>query len=939
MATGEVILSGTPFGTAGTFGTSLANLFDGDNHTTYTSFPLSQSSMGIDAGAPCVLTRIRLSPAGGAEDRVIGAQIQGNTDMGFTQFSFVQGQLNAQLASGFLTCTLLSPNTASNCLVVFLLTDGVFTSITDTATNSYTQITSAVGNTFTMYAFLCSNIANSSSNTVTTNLTGGTYSSMMVAEYTGVVTSSTVDAFSTNAGSSGTSSTVSCTTTNNNDVLLCATAGPGVSTIQAGTGYTQRISYAMGHQNGSGNSNSGLQDRFISTTGLQTATASWMGGGEWQTVLLALKATVGSPTTLLTISSRAVTGKLFNEYPLSSPPAYRYYRYLAPSGSFGDVADIDFLTTYTAGVIAQCCTPTISPPGGDFDEPIVVRLACITTDAVFYYTLDGTSPTTGSTLYTGPFVISTNCTLSVIATSVNVSNSRIVTSLFHVPSAFVSTDPINDNRNYPTGFCCTAPDSFYDPIGKWWWMYGMNLDQTGVFTHGYIGNNIYKSPDLRNWTYVGVCFNPATSDDGSTNSNFRYRSGVLYNVLTSTYVWWVAGTAVTEVWTAPTPSGPFTVVATFTTILSLQQEGDTYLFLDPADGVTAYLIKEVGSSDTTIIIARLTPDYRNVDGVHFVSYSNSNSSPFGQKSEGYSMFYNNGHYFWMASGYTIWQPNKNLCVSNTTGPLGSWGAPFNPFQNVSVPQTAAEIAIGTTPTYLIAYDSQNSKPFQIPGRNAFIWTGDRYDTGLNNPTFTSMTANFYNYRRLTLPMVFPTPSTVSITWNNNWSLDGTFPTISGSPTAPTGLSVTSTAHWTNNETGGYALYIDNSNTPDFATVISEVLPYGTTTFTITAQPGTYYRIRTVNASGTSLSNIYPTPPPPVIPPATTGSPYGKDPYYDILLRSILRVKNTEALTYPEQTQTEPHSLTHGISPANDVPPEFQNEYVKLYILAEYKYRV
>jgi Concanavalin A-like lectin/glucanases superfamily len=77
----------------------------------------------------------------------------------------------------------------------------------------------------------------------------------------------------------------------------------------------------------------------------------------------------------------------------------------------------------------------------------------------------------------------------------------------------------------------------------------------------------------------------------------------------------------------------------------------------------------------------------------------------------------------------------------------------------------------------------------------------------------------------------------------------------------------------------------------------------------------------------------------ILPGQPTGTPYGNFSYYDQLMRTVLRVKNTEALEFPIQTETEPRTLTHGVSPANDIPPEFQNEYVKLYKLSEYSYRI
>src|ERR1700704_6368188 len=93
MASGEVLLNGTQLGTAGTSGNVLANLLDSNNLTDWGTSTPNGSWAGIDAGSPCVLTRVRLTAFGGYEDYVVGAKLQGSSSATFSGVGFVQGNV------------------------------------------------------------------------------------------------------------------------------------------------------------------------------------------------------------------------------------------------------------------------------------------------------------------------------------------------------------------------------------------------------------------------------------------------------------------------------------------------------------------------------------------------------------------------------------------------------------------------------------------------------------------------------------------------------------------------------------------------------------------------------------------------------------------------------------------------------------------------------
>lgn len=63
----------------------------------------------------------------------------------------------------------------------------------------------------------------------------------------------------------------------------------------------------------------------------------------------------------------------------------------------------------------QAPTPTFSPEPGTYPDMVKVSLYCTDTDAVIYYTLDGTTPTTGSTVFNQPILINGTTTIKAMA--------------------------------------------------------------------------------------------------------------------------------------------------------------------------------------------------------------------------------------------------------------------------------------------------------------------------------------------------------------------------------------------------------------------------------------------------------------------------------------------------------------------------------------------
>ena len=113
--------------------------------------------------------------------------------------------------------------------------------------------------------------------------------------------------------------------------------------------------------------------------------------------------------------------------------------YAIPSSTEGDVIAIDF----TRGPIVEetVGTPTFSPNGGEVQEGATVTISCATEGAKIYYTTNGTTPTTASTLYSGAIAVNQGMTLKAIAVKDGYTNSAVAQATFTIKAKEVVATP------------------------------------------------------------------------------------------------------------------------------------------------------------------------------------------------------------------------------------------------------------------------------------------------------------------------------------------------------------------------------------------------------------------------------------------------------------------------------------------------------------------
>ncbi|MFA6239967.1 MAG: chitobiase/beta-hexosaminidase C-terminal domain-containing protein [Candidatus Hydrogenedentales bacterium] len=128
----------------------------------------------------------------------------------------------------------------------------------------------------------------------------------------------------------------------------------------------------------------------------------------------------------------AVAGQLVEEWPESV------------------VSYVDSEQSNASAVIQQCyitgewvwptvATPVISPDGGNFTDSVEVTLTCATAGAAIRYTLDGTEPTAGSTLYGAPFDLTSSATLNAKAFKTDFADSATASASFAVSLSYTAS--------------------------------------------------------------------------------------------------------------------------------------------------------------------------------------------------------------------------------------------------------------------------------------------------------------------------------------------------------------------------------------------------------------------------------------------------------------------------------------------------------------------
>ena len=176
-----------------------------------------------------------------------------------------------------------------------------------------------------------------------------------------------------------------------------------------------------------------------------------------------------------------------------------------------------------------CAAPVFSPGEGTFTSAQNVSISCATSDATIYYTIDGSDPTTSSSVYSSPIAVSATTTIKAIAVKSGMDNSEVVTATYKIEiieHAGTADDPftVADARTfietlngetsadtyYATGIVSEIVEAYSSQFGN----ISYNISADGLTTSdqlqayrgkSYNGANFTSEDDIQVGDVVVIC--------------------------------------------------------------------------------------------------------------------------------------------------------------------------------------------------------------------------------------------------------------------------------------------------------------------------------------------------------------------------------------------------------------------------------------------------
>ncbi len=158
-----------------------------------------------------------------------------------------------------------------------------------------------------------------------------------------------------------------------------------------------------------------------------------------------------SPGTWIQITYRSISGNSysgsFTDTP-SSAGTYWYGIHVVDNAGNWATESSPIRVTVDTSVVA---TPTFSPAGGTYTNSQTVSIYCSTSGATIRYTLNGSTPISSSTIYTGPITISSTTTIKAKAFKSGMTASAIASATYTISLSVIATPTFSPAGGTYTG--------------------------------------------------------------------------------------------------------------------------------------------------------------------------------------------------------------------------------------------------------------------------------------------------------------------------------------------------------------------------------------------------------------------------------------------------------------------------------------------------------
>ncbi|CAN7638854.1 family 43 glycosylhydrolase [Phenylobacterium sp. LjRoot225] len=328
-------------------------------------------------------------------------------------------------------------------------------------------------------------------------------------------------------------------------------------------------------------------------------------------------------------------------------------------------------------------------------------------------------------------------------------------------------------------------------VGDTYYWYGENKEfttgKTEVWTWGV---RLYSSPDLYNWTDLGLIIQPDTQD---RNSPLHPAAGldrphILYNSTTKKFVCWIKllgnnKIQTRAVLTADKITGPYEMA--HPRILPVGMSGGDFdLVASPDDG-KAYMYFERVHSE--LICADLTEDYTNLTGYYSTHFPRP-GPPSVRESPAY--FRRRGKHYLSTSGTSVYFPNPSeIAVAD------SFHGPFKLLGDLH-PTDRSRTSFNTQICSVFRHPKKKDLYIALADRWMGPQSGPEFESGETSRRVQSLLTKVFSSPRQTptrdevaamklisgkintsiaryvwLPILFDKNDRPRIEWRTEWSLD------------------------------------------------------------------------------------------------------------------------------------------------------------------------